>query len=555
MPDRTGWTKEPVDRSEWTKVPAEDADASKPIDWDKEAEAFKEGTVGNFKAAADTASLGLFPRALATVDALKNTRGAAAGSALIDTLNGRGGFSDNYRDEKKDLTPTDFSDDYNKALTKRQADSRETAYLHPSAAITGGFMIPPIGKGLSLAQRLVAAGVTGAAAGNLEAPHDDYKARGEGSVTGGLTGLAMQGTSEAFPAFAAKFGPKIREAAQLKALNVPGGSKGQLNDRLRKMGIEPEDHAEVGQSFLDEGLIPWGLGWKDPAEVVLSRAQKLKKDQSANIATELSAADQRGEFDPIRASDEINDRLTPDNPLEADNQKKARAFSEQVARLAPQGEYAAPDSFAQANKMKSEAWDAANFLDDAKLEPAQYRKAVAQLRDSIRNQVGEIDQGSANRLTDANRRYGTAADAEKLAKNAVSRSEQGSQFGLPAAAVTLLGGAGLGHGGPIEGTAGALAGLAGSHFLKSRGPTFAARAGGPVASTLEGLGGLSKFYGGAPLSSGANGSALDRFLRDAPVEEKARLLKELEERLASQSAESGMTTGAAQAFRQKFGPR
>lgn len=502
MADRKGWAVEPVkDRTGWTKEPA--TPEAPGIDWATEANAAKDNFLGDAKAAADTASLGIFPRVL------------AAGDALGETLNGHGSLEHNY----------------DKSLTDRQTDSAETARKHPSASIVGGFLTPSLGMG-SMAtpvQRAVGAGLVGATAGNLEAKHDDPSARLAGSLSGGLTGMGLQGINEASGPLAKRFGGMLRDSSGANAANVAGGGRGQIGDRLKAIGIDPLEQSDFGNKLLDAKLIPSGLHpTEDPATGVLTRARALKRKSGADIGEVIGRADAAGEFDPLRASSEMSAALPSRNPLERDNSSKARKFIDQVTDLAPQGNYSSADSFKQANRMKSQAWDAANFKDDAPLEGKQYRKAVQQLRDSLRDQVGEVSgPDAAKRLGQANEQFGLGSDAENLSANAVSRGGQAQKFGLPSALMMAVGaGAGAAAGGVKGAAAGSLAPAAamiGSSLLKARGPAVAARLGRVGSDAANAVGNMSQ----NPAAAGSAGSALERYFNSADPEERKKILEEL----------------------------
>lgn len=441
--------------------------------------------MGDTKAAGDTASFGLLPRALAAKD------------ALGETLNGHGGLVKNYND----------------ALTARQADSRETAYQHPSAAIVGSFLTPPVGKGLSLAQRLTAAGVTGSAAGVLQAPHNDSAAQLRGGVAGGLGGLAVQGGSELLAPAANAVSNSLRKWSGGLAANVAGGGKGQIGDRLKSIGIDPLEQSDFGNQLLDEGLIPSGLHpTESPVEGVLKRSRASMAQQGHAINDELSAADSKSYFEPGPAQQEMQGNINARNPLELDNAKKASNLVDQVGQLDSRG------TFAEANRMKSQAWGAANFKDDAPLEASQYRKAVAGFRNGIRDQVGAANgPESADRLTAANEKYGIAADAEKLSANAVSRGGQSQQFGLPSA---LMMAAGAGVGAAAGGGSGAgvgagatTAALIGSALLKSRGPAIGARLGRVGADVAGDVANMSR----NPVTAGKAGALLSDYLSEGKI--------------------------------------
>lgn len=441
--------------------------------------------LGNAKAAADTASLGLLPRAL------------AIGDAAVQTLE----------------RPSSPVENYEHSLTKRQTESRENAYQHPSASIVGGFLTPgagELGAGWSAGQRIVAAGGMGALAGNLQAPHDS-PGRAESTIAGGLGGMALQGAGELASPLSKYFSKGLRDYSGSQATNVAVGGKAGIGDRLRSAGIDPSEQAAFGNKLLDENLIPTGLHpTQSPVAGVLERARALKSSSGANVGREIQAAENSGtSFDPLAAQEEMSSRLGR-LPLETGNSSKALGLIEQVGKLTPQGEYASGGGFSDANQTKSQAWKAANFKDDAPMQAQQYRKAVSGLRDSIRDQVGAANgPESANRLTQANQRFGLASTAEDISAPAVSRGGAAQQFGIPAAAAAALT-SGLGVGQLAGGMAGgATAALVGGALLKSRGPAIAARLGRAGSNALNAVDTSQ-----GPLATGAIADALRRYFGD-----------------------------------------
>lgn len=401
---------------------------------------------------------GLYPRAVAGVKALGRT------------LNGQGALSENY----------------NSQLQAEQEHARKEEEEHPTGAIVGSFMAPPFGEGMTLAQRLAAAAGVGATTGALKAPANNPDKQFWSGVAGGLGGAAAQMAGESLGPISGTASEALRHFSGAKAANVAGGGKGQIGDRLAAIGIDPLEQADFGNKLLDAKLIPSGLHpTRSPAESVLLRSRELKSAAGKAIGNEIGNADLNGEIDPAVLQSFMRQRLGQQNPLELENSSKANTLINQIGELTPQGEYAEPNSFANANKVKSQAWDAANFKEAAPLEAKQYRKAVSGLRQGIESQIGDVNgPASKNALINANQNYGLASDAERLSENAVSRSGQAQQFGLPAALALAAGSAvsggaaASGHPGVAAATPAALIGAA---LLKSRGPALAAR-GGRLAS-------------------------------------------------------------------------
>ncbi len=388
-----------------------------------------------FKAGADTYSMGLLPRVLAASD--------TAGQVL----------------DPRGPKFSEAADTYNENLTKRQKDSRETAYNYPSASLAGAFIPGPrwLGTGKTLIERALASAGTGAAAGNLMAPHDDPDARLKGTVLGGTLGGLFSAATESMGALADRFSGAAKDKAGEFAANVAAGGKAGIGDRMRSAGIDPEEQAAFGNRALDEGLIPTGLNpLKSPVETVLDRSRALKTAQGKEIQEALAAADAAGKFDPAKAQVGVIKGMKPANPLEAANSSKANKLTDQIGEL-----LGYDDSFSGANKMKSQAWGAANFSQDPALEAQRYRKANGLFRDAIRDQVADVagDQAATN-LTRANDKYGFASKVDELATPAASRGGQSQQFSRAALAL----------GNPSE-----AAGLMAGGLLKDRGPAAAAR--------------------------------------------------------------------------------
>lgn len=337
---------------------------------------------------------------------------------------------------------------------------------------------------------------------------------------GSLVAAGLQTAAEGAPGVLRPIAKGLRNAAGEKAVQAVGARAG-ITDRLAQMGISPDDVPELGNKFLDEGLVPSGLGFSKPLEQTKKRAEALRQAAGQRVGAAIKQADASGaSFDPMAAQSSMRAKMNIANPLESENAGKANKLVDLVGDLAPQGEYAAADSFAQANKMKSQAWNGADFRQDTKMSPELYRKAVGGLRDDIGRQVGaatspDVEAG----LAAANRQFGTASKAETLSGMALSRDVQKQQFSLPRAMITSAAGAGVGaFGGPGGAGVGALLAPMATQALVSRGPNVAANAYRLGSKGAEGLAEQTV----NPSMSVAAGSALQDFLTPMDDEERQK---------------------------------
>lgn len=476
-------------------------------------------------AALDSASLGILPRAL------------AAGDALSQVADPRG------------PKVSEIGDLYDSNLTSQQNNAEKRARENPSASLTGAFLpnlIPGLqGSGaapeLSLMgktalQRLAAAGGLGALSGNLSAPHANDKARLEGSLVGGLSGAGMQALGE-LPAavtgkpMLARLYEKLRGVAGQQATNVAGGGRGQIGDRLAKVGVDPREQADFGNQLLDKGLIPSGLNpLESPAEGVLNRADALHENAGDRIGAALRQADATGKpVDNLTAQMNVRDGMIPADPLDAANSKKANKLVEQIGQL---GSYPGGQTFEGANAMKAKAWKAAQFKDSAPLEAQRYRQANGMFRDEIADQVrGAAGPEVAEQLGQGNADYGLAEKVRDLAGPAVSRGGQEQKFKTAAAAMA-------------DPTA--AAGLAAGSLLKARGPAFlanASRQGSDIASYFN-------THSNSPAAAGAAGGDLSRYLTPK-VDDAADKLQSMGKAAGELAPSLAASMGGLQALRDK----
>jgi hypothetical protein len=376
----------------------------------------------------------------------------------------------------------------------------------PSGPLIGSFALPlpktPIGRiGLSAAQ-----GGAQGVGDSKKLDSDALKAGGSEALKAAIGSMLAEGANKSGGALE----QGMRSGAESQALKAAGLEGGITNQVQKRLGLRTEEQARaLGRDFLDEGLIPFA-GTKDD---VSKRAQSLAGQAGQVIGSTMDEADvatrrmpdavagattaDRGRaavpgFD-FKAAVEPAQEWLDKGITEVENRAsgKARNFLEDFMAQ----NLRTPGSFAAANRAKSKAWDAARFDDDAPAAAQLYRESVGKVRDSIEEQVGKaLGPEKAAALSDANRRYGVAADAQKLADNSGTRSMGRSAIGLGRDTLFTSGGAALGQSllGPIGAVPGGAAGLALSKQLGARGNAAAARTldalASPVGKTAEVLG-------------------------------------------------------------------
>jgi hypothetical protein len=332
--------------------------------------------------------------------------------------------------------------------------------------------IPALGKIANpVAKRAVVGGAVGTgvgmASGAANSPADltkmdpaEAKRFLYDTFKGGAGGLATGATLGAGSAMAE--GP-TRALSQEQALRAAGLQAGIKNSIQKDLGVENMEQArELGQEFLDKGLIP-PVG---SSEAVAKRAQKLQDNANNAVGATLNHAELNSGmgFDYPEAANAMRQRVT--NPT--DNTATAIRRSDEALKLAQdmedQGKLT-PGSFVGANKQKSDSWKGVNFSANPELDAVQTRKAVSGARQSIEDQVARtLGPKAAQDLHNANQNWGTAEDALKLAANESTRraARKGITVGdvLPLLAGSTAGGA-MGHS-----TEGLLTGLATTTALK-----------------------------------------------------------------------------------------
>ncbi len=381
-----------------------------------------------------------------------------------------------------------MADAYRRIRDGLRGDNKKSDAAHPviygGSELLGSLAVPMPGGAAKSAGVLAKIGKGALQAGAMGTVMGAGKSEAED--VGGVTSDALRTGAISAPLGAAgglmshgadRLGPYFSGKAGERAVQAVGARAG-ITDRLDKMGIPEADVPALGLKFMDEGLVPTGLNpFRNPLKQTSDRAKALKASSGKLIGDAVDAADASGaSFDPARAQEAMRAKMNIQNPLEQANSTKASSLVDQVGDLAPQGEYAAPDSFARANKMKSQAWEGADFRADPKVAPKLYKKATAGLRDDIQRQVGEATSPEIEQsLAKANARYGTASKAETLSDMALSRDVQKQQFSPMRMMISAGMGGGLGAaGGPGGAGVGAVLSPLVVNAIASRGPNFAA---------------------------------------------------------------------------------
>jgi hypothetical protein len=405
--------------------------------------------------------------------------------------------------------PGDVSGTYSRALQRIQGGYDAAEKAEPLANIAGQAAAPNIAGKATAGRRVLSAGLNAA---TTAATHDGSAAEG------GAFGVGAQLAAEATPMALRPIAKGLRNAAGTKAVQSMGTRAG-ITDRLAKMGISPEDVPELGNRFLDEGLVPSGLNpLTAPIDGAAKRTAALKRAAGDRVGSAISKADASGaSFDPLAAQASMRSKMDLSNPLEAANASKATGLVEQVGELAPQGEYAAANSFAQANRMKSQAWEGADFRTDPKIAAKQYKRAVGGFRDSIAEQVeGATSPEVAASLRQGNSQYGLASKADDLLGNAASRDLQKQPFGPMKHAVA----AAMGGGGVMATGAGGISAAIAPYVTEAivtRGPAIAAHS---YRGASRAAGAVGKVANQSPAGSAAAGGILEDYLKPKEDEER-----------------------------------
>lgn len=280
--------------------------------------------------------------------------------------------------------------------------------------------------------------------------------------------------------------PAMRKGAETQALKA-AGLRGGISNQAQKMGLSDMAEARaLGRRFLDEDLIPFG-GSKEAIE---KRAQAMMDQSGNSIGATLAQADTSGvpfDYDALGAA-----ARGPYNAADAVARGTGAKSLDLADKLAEQGTLT-PGSFSGANRAKASAWDSANFAEDAPMAARLYRQSVGSAARNIEDQLRAVNPAAADALRSANEKYGVAADALQLARNAGTREQANNALGLTEA-LTGIGGATLGSstGHPITGALAGVASAALTNLARRRGNAAAAvlldKMSGPVGGTLGVIG-------------------------------------------------------------------
>ncbi len=377
----------------------------------------------------------------------------------------RGGLGDAYRSLRDKLRADNETSEKTNPWSYGlgEAGAGLTLPVPGSAAMKGATLGEKVGIGMGQAAGFGAATGFGGSKKNLPGAMGD-------ALSGGLMALPFGAAGGAMSHGAEKLAPYFAEKAGERAVQAAGARAG-ITDQLDKMGIPPEEVSALGKRFMSEGLIPTGLNpFRNPIKQTADRAAALKSSAGGKIGEAIDAADATGKrFDTASAQSAMIRKMGVRNPLEKANAAKANKLVKQVGGLG--------DSFGEANRMKSQAWEGADFRNDPKLAPKLYNRAAGGLRDDIQRQVGEAAGPDVKQsLMGANEKYGTASKAADLSANALSRDAAKMPFSplkyaVSGAAGALMGGAG---GGIPGASAGALISPFIVNAIAARGPNFAA---------------------------------------------------------------------------------
>lgn len=375
--------------------------------------------------------------------------------------------------------------------TAKDLASAENTELGQAAAVPGMLATPlpfkALPKGAGFGAHAIQAGKVGGTLGTI---HGAATSKGDATKMdmdewGRLLGDALKGGA-AGAAGGAAMSPVVRglnrnvsepalnSVAETQALRAAGLRGGIKNSIKKDLGLSNMDEArELGRKFLDEGLIP-PIG---SSEAVAGRAEKLANMAGNAKSSVLSEGDVvAGNFDFAKGAKAARDRLGAESRVARDlSGKKANDFADAFEAQGVE----TPGSFVAADKAKSDAWRSASFADDAPMAAQLYRKAVGATRDDIERQIGAaLGPDKAATLNRANKQYGVAADAMKLAENASTRDAAKKGFGMPEIlAMTTGAGAAGGHalGHSAEGAIGGLGLALGAKAFDKYGHSSAAR--------------------------------------------------------------------------------
>jgi hypothetical protein len=349
---------------------------------------------------------------------------------------------------------------------------------HFAGNVAGGAMVPMPGgatigaarsglakAGLRAAQGAGSSAVYGVGASESSSPGGTALDALKAASIGGVVAPALGGLADKAPAI----GAWLKERANASALKAMG-LRGGIDSQLEKMGMESYDDAlKFGREALDMGLIPgWGTA-KDVAE----RASVKKKEFGAAIQKAIGDADAAGTFNFGQAKTAAEKTLDTKGLSSTAQREGTRAQQllddigkeglkasgrRQMSKL--RGQAAAPDTFARANKLKSDMMAGINYANDPALRTKLEKKVAGGLRQSIEDQVGTTaGPDVADALRKANRGYGVVAETFPLAREEANRqlARQGGLDKALSSLPSLLFGGAVGAGGLFTG--GTAAGL------------------------------------------------------------------------------------------------
>ncbi len=463
---------------------------------------------------------------------LPAVQGAKQGLSLgfADELKGAGDVWDTVKGFNPGGTAASPSEYINnlKNIPETYAKGRDAERkLNSDAAATNPnlFEGSKLASGMALpfgtAKTLGGAALNGAGIGIANAIGSSDKPLEDTSVTDVAIPGALGAAGGAVATKGGQFlGDTLKKFANAQALKAAGAKAG-INNQLRDLGLSSEDDLQkLGGNFLKDKLIPW-FGGK---QSVMDRASGAMNSEGSKIGAMSKGADaavlQGGPvagqhpqpFDyarfgaaadvPAAQATSVADELAG---------QKAHALA---AALENQGKRT-PGSFEGAAKAKSDAWKAADFRDDADLSPKLYRDTVGAARDNIEQQLEEnlvaqnIQKGMSpadakgaaqlqmQKFTESNDKFGTAATANSLAKNYVSRNAAHKNIGITdllAAAPLATGAMATGHG--MLSVPAAVGTVLAKKGLEHFGPGFSANLANTGGNLSNAVGELGSQYGG-----------------------------------------------------------
>ena len=240
--------------------------------------------------------------------------------------------------------------------------------------------------------------------------------------------------------------------------------RGHINSRLEGAGYATAaDRADLGRAALDTGAVrPF-----DKAENIAERVggEGGLLEQQGNIIDDvLTRSDASGvPFNHEQAAWNMVGAAHGPEGLSARALRETGDAEKMVQDMLDQKSI--DPSFRGANRLKSDFYDGIDYGANPTLKTRIERNAVRGARESMENQVGEIDPLNVDILKSANRRYGQLADMRGFAREEANRQVEGK--GAVDRTLTALAAAAAGGpmGGMAGGTTGGLLGLAGGAAL------------------------------------------------------------------------------------------